>query len=106
MGSIGDNDSGGYYGYRVSNAALNAAGVSGAHDLKAQGIAVVVLHPGAVRTEMTGGHGAMDPDESAHGLLKPSTNSRCRRRAACCMRTARSFRSEPSSSSYGRPTTD
>lgn len=70
MGSIGDNGSGGYYGYRMSKAALNAAGVSLAHDLKPQGIAVVILHPGAVRTEMTGGQGALDPDESAAVLLQ------------------------------------
>lgn len=33
MGSIADNDSGGYYGYRMSKAALNAAGMSLARDL-------------------------------------------------------------------------
>jgi NAD(P)-dependent dehydrogenase (short-subunit alcohol dehydrogenase family) len=54
MGSIGDNTSGGLYGYRMSKAALNAAGVSLAIDLKPRGIAVVILHPGFVRTEMTG----------------------------------------------------
>ena len=70
MGSIGDNGSGGYYGYRMSKAALNAAGVSLAHDLRPQGIAVVILHPGAVRTAMTSGQGAVDPDESAAGLLR------------------------------------
>jgi NAD(P)-dependent dehydrogenase (short-subunit alcohol dehydrogenase family) len=70
MGSIGDNGSGGFYGYRMSKAALNAAGVSLAHDLEPRGIAVVILHPGAVRTGMTGGEGALDPDESAAGLLR------------------------------------
>ena len=70
MGSIGDNGSGGYYGYRMSKAALNAAGVSMAHDLKAAGIAVVILHPGAVRTGMTGGQGTIDPDTSSAGLLQ------------------------------------
>jgi NAD(P)-dependent dehydrogenase (short-subunit alcohol dehydrogenase family) len=70
MGSIGDNGSGGFYGYRMSKAALNAAGVSLAHDLKPAGIAVVILHPGAVRTDMTGGQGAIDPDASARGLLQ------------------------------------
>jgi NAD(P)-dependent dehydrogenase (short-subunit alcohol dehydrogenase family) len=69
MGSIGDNTSGGYYGYRMSKAALNAAGVSMAHDLAQRGIAVVILHPGPVRTGMTGGQGALEPDESAVGLL-------------------------------------
>ena len=53
MGSIGDNGSGGYFGYRMSKAALNAAGVSLAHDLKPRGVAVVMLHPGPVRTGMT-----------------------------------------------------
>jgi NAD(P)-dependent dehydrogenase (short-subunit alcohol dehydrogenase family) len=70
MGSIGDNTSGGYYGYRMSKAALNAAGVSMARDFAPRGVSVVILHPGAVRTEMTGGHGILEPDESARGLLR------------------------------------
>jgi NAD(P)-dependent dehydrogenase (short-subunit alcohol dehydrogenase family) len=70
MGSIGDNGSGGYFGYRMSKAALNAAGASLAHDLKSRGIAVVMLHPGAVRTGLTGGQGMIDVDESARGLLR------------------------------------
>jgi NAD(P)-dependent dehydrogenase (short-subunit alcohol dehydrogenase family) len=70
MGSIGDNGSGGYYGYRMSKAALNAAGVSLAHDLKPRGVAVVILHPGSVRTEMTRGHGMIEADESVRGLLQ------------------------------------
>lgn len=70
MGSIADNGSGGYYGYRMSKAALNAAGVSLAHDLKPRGVAVVMLHPGAVRTEMTRGHGMIEADESVRGLLQ------------------------------------
>lgn len=70
MGSIGDNTSGSYYGYRMSKAALNAAGVSMARDLAPRGICVVILHPGAVRTGMTGGQGVLEPDESAKGLLR------------------------------------
>jgi NAD(P)-dependent dehydrogenase (short-subunit alcohol dehydrogenase family) len=70
MGSIGDNTSGGYYGYRMSKAALNAAGVSMARDLAPRGVSVVILHPGAVRTGMTGGQGVLEPDESASGLLR------------------------------------
>ncbi len=69
MGSMGDNGSGAYYGYRMSKAALNAAGVSLARDLTPRGIAVVILHPGAVRTEMTHGHGMIEATESAAGLL-------------------------------------
>jgi NAD(P)-dependent dehydrogenase (short-subunit alcohol dehydrogenase family) len=69
MGSIADNDSGGSYGYRMSKAALNIAGKSLAIDLKSRGIAVAILHPGYVRTEMTGQSGLIDPEESATGLL-------------------------------------
>ena len=69
MGSIADNGSGGYYGYRMSKAALNAAGVSLARDLKARSIAVAILHPGYVRTDMTGNQGGIEPSEAAAGLL-------------------------------------
>jgi NAD(P)-dependent dehydrogenase (short-subunit alcohol dehydrogenase family) len=70
MGSIGDNSSGGYYGYRMSKAALNAAGMSLARDLAPRGIAVAILHPGYVRTGMTGGHGAIDASESARLIVQ------------------------------------
>jgi NAD(P)-dependent dehydrogenase (short-subunit alcohol dehydrogenase family) len=70
MGSIDDNDSGGSYAYRMSKAALNAAGKSLSIDLKPRGIAVGILHPGWVRTDMTGHGGLIDTDESVDGLLK------------------------------------
>jgi NAD(P)-dependent dehydrogenase (short-subunit alcohol dehydrogenase family) len=70
MGSIEDNSSGGYYGYRMSKAALNMAGKSMAIDLKAAGVAVVILHPGMVKTEMTRGHGQVEPLDAARGLLR------------------------------------
>lgn len=69
MGSLGDNTSGGGYGYRMSKAAVNAAGVSLAHDLKGEGIAVALLHPGWVKTDMTGNSGYITAQESATGLL-------------------------------------
>lgn len=69
MGSVADNDSGGSYGYRMSKAALNAAGKSLAHDLAERGISVALLHPGYVRTDMTGNRGLIDVDEAASGLL-------------------------------------
>ncbi len=68
MGSISDNTSGGYYGYRMSKAALNAAGMSLARDLKPKGIAVAVLHPGFVRTDMVGGGGNVAPETAAKQL--------------------------------------
>jgi NAD(P)-dependent dehydrogenase (short-subunit alcohol dehydrogenase family) len=69
MGSIADNSSGGAYGYRMSKAAVNAAGVSLAHDLRPDGVAVALLHPGWVQTGMTGGRGLVTAAESAAGLI-------------------------------------
>lgn len=68
MGSIADNDSGGRYGYRASKAALNAFGKSLAVDLKPQGIAVAILHPGFVQTRMVNFGGLIAPDDAAAGL--------------------------------------
>jgi NAD(P)-dependent dehydrogenase (short-subunit alcohol dehydrogenase family) len=69
MASIGDNTSGGSYGYRMSKAAANMMGVSLAHDLKRKGVAVALLHPGFVKTEMTGRQGNVDAGEAATGLI-------------------------------------
>ncbi len=69
MGSIGDNTSGSRYGYRMSKAAVNIAGVSLSHDLRPREIAVAILHPGFVRTGMTGNQGLVDAPESAEGLI-------------------------------------
>jgi NAD(P)-dependent dehydrogenase (short-subunit alcohol dehydrogenase family) len=69
MGSIADNDSGSHYGYRMSKAALNAAGKSLAIDLAPRKVAVGIYHPGYVRTRMTGNTGLIDADESARLLL-------------------------------------
>ncbi|RUO43895.1 short-chain dehydrogenase [Aliidiomarina taiwanensis] len=68
MGSLADNTSGGYYGYRMSKAALNAAGVSLACDLKPNGIAVALLHPGFVQTDMVNQAGDISADEAAKRL--------------------------------------
>ena len=70
MGSIADNTSGGQYAYRMSKAAVNTAGVSLAHELKDRRIAVGLLHPGYVRTGMTGNTGHIDPEEAAAGLIQ------------------------------------
>jgi NAD(P)-dependent dehydrogenase (short-subunit alcohol dehydrogenase family) len=70
MGSIGDNGSGGYYAYRMSKAALNAAGMSLARDLAPAGIAVAILHPGFVRTDMTARSGNVDPADAAKQLVE------------------------------------
>ena len=67
--SIEDNTSGGSYGYRMSKVAVSMAGKSLAVDLKPQGIAVGILHPGLVSTDMTGNQG-IPASEAAAGLLK------------------------------------
>lgn len=70
MGSIGDNDSGGRYGYRASKAAFNAFGRSLALDLKGRGIAVAQLHPGFVKTRMVNFGGMITTEESVAGLTE------------------------------------
>jgi NAD(P)-dependent dehydrogenase (short-subunit alcohol dehydrogenase family) len=70
MGSIADNTSGSSYGYRMSKVALSMAGKSLAHDLKERGIAVAILHPGLVQTQMTNfAAGGITPEESTKGLV-------------------------------------
>jgi len=70
MGSVEDNTSGAYYGYRASKAALNAVGKSLAMDLKPKGIAVAQLHPGFVQTRMVGFAGDITPAQAAEGLIQ------------------------------------
>jgi NAD(P)-dependent dehydrogenase (short-subunit alcohol dehydrogenase family) len=70
MGSIADNTSGSSYGYRMSKVALSMAGKSLAHDLQSRGIAVAILHPGLVQTDMTNfASGGITPEVSAQGLM-------------------------------------
>ncbi|MCP9850813.1 SDR family oxidoreductase [Cyanobium sp. Morenito 9A2] len=70
MGSIADNSSGGSYGYRMSKVALCMAGKSLAIDLQPRGISVALLHPGLVRTRMTGfAAQAVAPEQAVRGLL-------------------------------------
>lgn len=68
MGSIDDNGSGAYYGYRMAKAALNMAGVNLAHDFRGKA-SVAILHPGMVATRMTGFSG-ISPAESAAALIE------------------------------------
>lgn len=68
VGSIEDNSSGNNYGYRCSKTAVNMVGMNLHHDLSPDGIAVALLHPGYVATDMTGGGGG-SPVDSASGLI-------------------------------------
>ncbi len=69
MGSIGDNTSGGAYGYRMSKAALNMGARSMATDLRPEGIRVAVINPGWVKTDMGGDGAQIDVATSAAGIL-------------------------------------
>ena len=68
MGSMSDNMSGGYYGYRMSKAALNAAGVSLANDFRDKKVSVLMLHPGFVQTEMVSGNGDISAEVAARNM--------------------------------------
>lgn len=68
VGSIDDNGSGGHWGYRASKTAVNMVGANLMHELKPRGIAVALLHPGLVATDMTGQQGISAVD-SARGLI-------------------------------------
>lgn len=69
MGSMADNTSGRSYGYRVSKAAVNMVGTNLAQDLAPEGIAVLLLHPGYVRTGMTGGRGNWEAHEASRAMV-------------------------------------
>jgi NAD(P)-dependent dehydrogenase (short-subunit alcohol dehydrogenase family) len=69
MGSIAENTSGGYYGYRISKTAVNMAMKSLSVDLQGRGIAVFVLHPGYVATDMTDHQGPVSASDSVKGML-------------------------------------
>jgi len=70
LGSILDNTSGGYYGYRMAKAALNMASRSLAVDLRAERITSVVIDPGWVRTDMGGPGASLTAEASVQGMLR------------------------------------
>lgn len=70
MGSIEQNSSGGYYSYRAAKSALNMLMKSAAIDLAPQGINVLVLHPGWVKTRMGGEDAMITVEESISGMRK------------------------------------
>ncbi len=69
MGSIASNG-GGYYPYRSTKAALNAAMVSLSLELAPRGVICVSMHPGWVRTDMGGPTAAVAVPDSASGIRR------------------------------------
>ncbi|WP_444944688.1 SDR family oxidoreductase [Microbulbifer sp. ZKSA006] len=70
VGSIADNHSGGGYLYRTSKTAVNQVVKSLSVDLDPQGIRVLALHPGWVKTAMGGPAALISTQESVGGLKK------------------------------------
>jgi NAD(P)-dependent dehydrogenase (short-subunit alcohol dehydrogenase family) len=60
----------GRYSYNSSKAALNMISRMLSFDLQEDGIALVVLHPGWVQTDMGGVHAAVSSQDSAAGILQ------------------------------------
>lgn len=60
---------GGSYIYRASKAAALNLGRNLATDLKSQGIAVGIYHPGWVQTDMGGAEASIDAETAAAGLI-------------------------------------
>ncbi|MGR3762102.1 SDR family oxidoreductase [Roseobacteraceae bacterium NS-SX3] len=60
---------GGSYAYRASKAAALNIGRNLASDLRPEGIAVGIYHPGWVRTDMGGEEGEITVQEAAGGLI-------------------------------------
>ena len=69
MGSIDDNYLGKYYFYRSSKAALNASARSLSIDWKNDGLAVLMLHPGWVKTDMGGEEANLNIDASVSHMI-------------------------------------
>jgi NAD(P)-dependent dehydrogenase (short-subunit alcohol dehydrogenase family) len=70
MGSIEDNDSGGFLAYRSSKTALNMAWRNLALDVRSRGVTAAVLHPGWVQTRMGGSSAPLEPEESVAGMRR------------------------------------
>jgi NAD(P)-dependent dehydrogenase (short-subunit alcohol dehydrogenase family) len=68
-GSIGNCGRSAEFGYCMSKAALNMQSKILHNALGAQGIKVLAVHPGWMRTDMGGQKADIHPDESAEGLF-------------------------------------
>ena len=63
-----ERNSGGYYGYRESKAALNMFTSTLAAELGPEGFTCLALHPGWVRTDMGGANANLSPEESVSSM--------------------------------------
>ena len=70
MGSIDDNYSGRFYFYRSSKSALNSAAKSLSIDWKEDGISILILHPGWVKTDMGGNSAKLEIPDSISQMIR------------------------------------
>jgi NAD(P)-dependent dehydrogenase (short-subunit alcohol dehydrogenase family) len=70
LGSIENNTSGRFYGYRGSKAALNMFTKTLAAELADDGFTCIVMSPGWVRTDMGGPNANLTPEQSITGMRK------------------------------------
>ena len=70
MGSIARAGGAGSYSYRASKAGLNMYSKVLSNDLRAQGISVLIIHPGWVKTDMGGSSASLTPEHSVASMLK------------------------------------
>jgi NAD(P)-dependent dehydrogenase (short-subunit alcohol dehydrogenase family) len=70
LGSIAERDSSTYYAYAVSKAALNMLTRSTAFEFAPEGITIVAISPGWVRTDMGGEEADIAPEESAAAIVE------------------------------------
>ncbi len=68
LGSIERNQSGRFYGYRESKAALNMFSRTLAAELGGDGFIVVAMDPGWVQTDMGGPNATLTPEQSISGM--------------------------------------
>lgn len=70
MGSISDCQSGRSYAYRASKTALNMFSMAMKNELDANGISLLIMHPGWVETDMGGPNAPLSTEESVSGIMQ------------------------------------
>jgi NAD(P)-dependent dehydrogenase (short-subunit alcohol dehydrogenase family) len=68
-GSIAQKTNSKSYGYRASKCALNMMGRLFAYHCEDKQMPVLLIHPGYVKTDMTGHNGNISPETSAEGII-------------------------------------
>ena len=70
MGSISDCQSGRSYAYRASKTALNMFSMAMKNEFDANGISLLIMHPGWVETDMGGPNAPLSTEESVSGIMQ------------------------------------